>query len=184
MIDIDEFKKKLDEDLADPNGYWNTLKRKDEIRATQVERLKVRIESDPNGVMEKLLAKYQSDEYRDREYFKCGCEPREPLLWLVYEYASKYCTECDDEEYLNDFTGGAYYVGDYVIQVMHGQGSCVVAEKLKGPRKPSKKQRMIDVIESRILAEHRKHANSMPTEWAKIAAHKIFAELKGFYEAD
>ena len=39
------------------------------------------------------------------------------------------------------------------------------------------KERIIEVIESRILSEHRKHSKSLPDDWAKIAAHKIFASL-------
>ncbi len=39
------------------------------------------------------------------------------------------------------------------------------------------KERIIEVIENRILSEHRKHSKSLPDDWAKIAAHKIFASL-------
>lgn len=39
------------------------------------------------------------------------------------------------------------------------------------------KERIIEVIESRILSEHRKHSKSLSDDWAKIAAHKIFVEL-------
>ena len=39
------------------------------------------------------------------------------------------------------------------------------------------KERIIEVIESRILSEHRKHSKSLPDDWAKIAAYKIFVEL-------
>lgn len=39
------------------------------------------------------------------------------------------------------------------------------------------KERIIEVIENRILSEHKKHSHNIPDGWAKIAAHKIFVEL-------
>jgi hypothetical protein len=60
---------------------------------------------------------------------------------------------------------------------MHGQGSILKVSDIVGPIKPNRKERIIAVIESRILTEHGKYAKKMPEEWAKIAAHKIFAEI-------
>jgi len=45
------------------------------------------------------------------------------------EYAETYGEECNDENYFNDFTGDAYYLGSYVIQTMHGQGSVIRIDK-------------------------------------------------------
>jgi hypothetical protein len=176
MLDLDKFKEALEADLEDPNGYWNTLKRKDEIKALQVERFKQKAEADLTGTMAKLLAKYESDEYRDREY-RMGYEPREDLLWLAFEYARTYCVECDDDKYLNDFTGEAYYIGNYVIQIMHGQGSCIRVDEIEGPILPNKRERLVQMIESRIKTEYEKHSKSLPEDWAKIAAVKILASL-------
>lgn len=78
--------------------------------------------------MERLIDKYDSKEYRDKE-FRLGFEPREPLFWFMFDYGMKYCEECTDDKYWNDFTGGAYYVGSYVIQVMIGQGSVIRIDK-------------------------------------------------------
>lgn len=177
MLDIDKFKEALEADLADPNGYWNTLKRKDEIKAMQVERFKQKAESDLTGTMAKLLAKYNSKEYRDREMKLGHYDGREDLLWLAFEYARTYCVECDDDKYLNDFTGEAYYIGNYVIQIMHGQGSCLRVDEIEGPILPNKRERLVQMIESRILSEYTKHGKSLPEDWAKIAAVKILASL-------
>lgn len=142
-----------------------------------VERFKKWAEPDLNAAIEKLCTWYGSDKYRNRE-FKKGYEPRETLLWLAFEYAKENCKECDDEEYLNMFTGDAYYIGNYVIQVMHGQGSCIRVEKLKGPIKPSRRESILEMIEARIKAEHIKHSASLPDKWAKIAAQKILTSLE------
>ena len=141
------------------------------------DRFKKWAEPDIDAAIEKICTWYESDKYRNREYKK-GYEPRETLLWLAFEYAKENCKECDDDEYLNDFTGAAYYIGSYVIQVMHGQGSALRIDKIKGPIKPSRRERILEMIEVRIKAEHTKHSRSLPDEWAKIASHKILASLE------
>jgi hypothetical protein len=112
--------------------YIEKIKEKEEIKKRfkdrWIERLKKHIEPNIDLTIEKLLKKYDSDEYVNREY-KLGYEPRNQLLWLVYDYAEKYCKECEDEKYLNDFTASAYYIGNYVIQMMIGQGSVVTITK-------------------------------------------------------
>jgi len=83
-----------------------------------------------DAVLERLMDKYYSDEYVKREY-SLGYQPRERLLWFVFEYAQRYCKPCKDKRYYNDFTGGAYYVGSYVMQIMFGQGSVLRIDKRK-----------------------------------------------------
>jgi hypothetical protein len=39
------------------------------------------------------------------------------------------------------------------------------------------KQDIIQLIEDRILSEYKKHSVSLPDEWAKIAAHKIYKSI-------
>lgn len=133
MIDLEALKKALEADLADPNGYWNTLKRKDEIRATQVIRMWDRIKDDVDGSIEHLLNWYESDKYRNREY-SMGFEPREELLWMLSDVAEIHGSRCTKEEidiYANVFTGSIYKLGSYIIQVMHGQGSVIRIDKIK-----------------------------------------------------
>ena len=99
------------------------------VRNRWIEKFRVRCESDLDGTLEKLTKKYYSQEYRDREHFKCKCEPREPLLWLMWDYAQEYCKQCKDKRYYNMFTTDAYYIGSYVISIMHGQGSVLAINK-------------------------------------------------------
>jgi hypothetical protein len=114
---IKRFAEKLEQEAAH-NERW-------------VEKFKARCEDDLDGAIEKLMEKYYSDAYTDREYYKRQCEPREPLLWLAVAYAEKYCKPCEDEKYFNMFTGAAWYIGSYVIQVMHGQGSVIRIDKIE-----------------------------------------------------
>lgn len=103
--------------------------REDLIIDRWIQKIKSRYENNIDYIIEKLMDKYYSDEYIDREY-KIGVQPREPLLWLIWGYARMYCKECNDPNYLNQFTGSAYYIGSYVIQIMHGQGSILRIIKL------------------------------------------------------
>lgn len=122
FLDSEEGKKSLEE-------YAQKIVRDNEHLDRWVEKFKNRCENDLDGSLEKLIDKYYSDEYVKREY-SIGVEPREPLLWLAFEYAVKYCKPCEDEKYFNMFTGEAYYMGSYVIQVMHGQGSVIRIDKI------------------------------------------------------
>jgi hypothetical protein len=150
------------------------------INDSQIQRFKEKAEPNLTAAMEKILAKYYSKTYVKREMDLGYYEPRESLLWLAFEYAEKYCVECDDEHYLNMFTSSAYYIGDYVIQLMHGQGSVIRVDKIEHPIKPTKKEKLIDMIESRIKSEYLKHSSNLPDEWPKIAAVKIASALLTF----
>lgn len=95
---------------------------------SQIERFHTKYQNRLDEVIQKLKDKYESDWYWEKEYSK-GREPRTPLYWLLLDYARKYCKPCEEEKYLNMFTGEAYYIGSYVIQVMHGQGSIIRIDK-------------------------------------------------------
>jgi hypothetical protein len=122
-MESEEGKKSMD-------NYVKKLIEEDRRRDRNVERFKARYENNLDEVIEKLMDKYYSDKYVRREH-KLGYEPREKLLWLVYEYATKYCKPCEDERYFNDFTADAYYIGSYVIQLMIGQGSALIIQNIK-----------------------------------------------------
>jgi hypothetical protein len=123
FLDSEEGKKSIEE-------FGNKIKREEERKDRWIEKFKKIAEPDIDSYLEKLIEKYDSDEYVRREY-ALGYEPRESLLWIALGYAKKYCKECTDEKYLNMFTGEAYYIGSYVIQVMNGQGSVVKIEKIE-----------------------------------------------------
>ena len=122
FLDSEDGKKSIEE-------FGRRLERESEFKERWIERFKDHSENNLDFVLEKLIAKYDSDKYIRKEYSK-GYEPREKLLWIAFNYAEKYCKECTDEKYLNMFTGSAYYIGSYVIQVMHGQGSVIRIDKI------------------------------------------------------
>ena len=129
----DTFKKIMDflnseEGEKSIKEFGEKMKREDERRDRWVEKFKELAEPDIDSALSKIIEKYDSDEYVKKEY-SLGYEPREPLLWIAFSYAEKYCKECTDEKYLNMFAGDAYYIGSYVIQVMNGQGSVIRIDK-------------------------------------------------------
>jgi hypothetical protein len=123
--DTEEGKKSIEE-------FRLKLKRAAEHEERWVERMWVRIKDNVDGSIEHMLKWYNSDKYRDREYRMCY-EPREDLLWVLYDVAQKYgneCTEDEIREFANTFTGGMMRIGSYVIQVMCGQGSVIRIDKI------------------------------------------------------
>ena len=109
--------------------FGKKLNQEAEYRGRQVERFKKYAEHRLDEVLEKIIAKYDSDKYVRHEY-RLGYEPRETLLWVALNYAEEYCKPCEDPQYANPFTGDMYWIGSYVIQVMHGQGSVIKIEKI------------------------------------------------------
>ena len=127
MSDLLEFLKS-EEGKQSMDEYVRKLIIEQERGDRYVEKFRLLYENNLDYIIKKLLNKYDSDKYVNRER-KLGYEPRETLLWLVFEYARKYCEPCEDEKYFNPFTGAAFYIGSYVIQVMHGQGSVIRIDK-------------------------------------------------------
>lgn len=119
-----------EEGKASMKRFVEKLHNKQIVRDRWVEKFKERCESDLNGALEKLMDKYYSNEYLKREN-KIGCEPREPLLWLAWEYAETYCKPYRGKKYTNIFTSDAYHFGSYIIQRMDGQGSVLRIDKKK-----------------------------------------------------
>jgi hypothetical protein len=118
-----------EEGKAFTKRYIERMANKQLVRQRWIEKIHTHYGNDIDSLTEKLMDKYYSDVYRDREYYKCKCEPREPLLWLLMEYAETYGKKCKNKKYYNMFTGVAYYLGSYVIQTMHGQGSVIRIDK-------------------------------------------------------
>lgn len=78
----------------------------------------------------KCKTKYDSKEYRDREY-NLGYEPRTELFFMLVEYAEEYGKNIYEErvakgDILTFCSGGLYLVDDtYIVELLIGQGSAV-----------------------------------------------------------
>ena len=133
-IDIEKIKAFFEtpEHKAWAKNYVKQLRLSNQRQQKRLKAFHQKYGNNLDAVLERLMDKYYSDKYINKEY-RLGYQPRNSLLWFVFEYARNYCQPCYDKTYYNEFTGGAYYVGSYVMQVIHGQGSEILIEKQKTP---------------------------------------------------
>jgi len=113
-------------------NYFAELELEEQHNDRWVDRMYNRIKDNIDESIKYLIDWYDSDDYRDREW-KMNREPRERLFWVLFDVAKKYgreCSEQEEENYSNMFTGNMWVIGSYVIQVMHGQGSVIRIDKL------------------------------------------------------
>lgn len=113
--------------------YFGKIRMRQLMEDSQMERfhLKYNTSEKFSVIVEKIIAKYYSDEYTKKEY-KCGRQPMESLFFFLYEYAGKYGRVAIDEEcekHGNMFTAGLYTIHDYFFNLMCGQGSVVQISK-------------------------------------------------------
>ena len=113
--------------------YFERFRKRKEIKEKQLERFHSKINSseDFESFVEKVIAKYNSDKYRD-SWFKRYKEPREELYFFLYKYARKYGREANKSEYKkygNTFTGDIQTIHGYYFNIMYGQGTVVLIHK-------------------------------------------------------
>jgi|688.fasta_scaffold745218_3 hypothetical protein len=107
--------------------FGEKLKKEEETKKRYVQYIHDKFSENIGDIIQKLVDKYDSNEYVNREY-KLGYQPRESLLWVMLTYAKEYGTEftkLEYDKYANMFTGEMFYLGDWVFEVMHGQGSVI-----------------------------------------------------------
>ena len=136
MLDLDKFKAFMEseEGKESIDRYIEKIQKGREHRNRWMEKMKSWLGDDVDSGVERLLAWYGSDKYRDREY-KMGYQPREELLWVLFNYSVIYGEEIQEdselyETYGKTFTGGIFKIGSYIIQNMNGQGSIIAIDKI------------------------------------------------------
>lgn len=78
--------------------------------------------------IEKVITKYSSNKYIDKEY-RMGRFPSTDLFWVLYEYACEHCKRYHSN---NDFVSEAYIIDDlYILERFDGQGSVININKIK-----------------------------------------------------
>lgn len=115
--------------------WANKIKNEQAIKDSQLERAFKKYGLNIAGVVEKIVAKYDSDKYRDFWWNK-GFEPSEDLYFFLFDYAAKYGVEVNEnspveqQKRINMFTSDIYYLDGYVFNKINGQGTCVLVEKI------------------------------------------------------
>lgn len=114
-LESDECKQRLEEERQ-RELFFNKLKDK---WIKKIHSLTVEQRAD---VIRKCIKKYNSDEYKDKEYKK-GRFPENTLFYMLDDYAEKYGEPLYIE---NDVCISKYLIdGKFIIECVYGQGSVI-----------------------------------------------------------
>lgn len=90
-----------------------------------------------SNIIEKIIEKYNSDKYNDKEY-KHGRMPTHDLYNILFEYGKLYGKDVVNE-YIKDyepFIAGAYRIDDiWDVILLMGQGSLIQVFKFNNRKK-------------------------------------------------
>jgi len=118
-----------EENVNRAEEYFGRLSNVDKMIQSQIDRFRF-LYNDTNKfskLVEKIVVKYNSDEYVKREYSK-GRMPNEELYFFLFNYASKYGEEATSDEYAkygNTFTSAIYTIHGYYFHQLNGQGTII-----------------------------------------------------------
>jgi hypothetical protein len=114
--------------------YFTDMVNKDRMEQSQLQRFwdRYQYKDSLNFIIQRVIDKYDG-KYRDSEYKK-GYEPREPLLWFLYEVAKKFGREFTEDEYRGQkslmFTADIHVLGSYTFELLQGQGCALMVNKI------------------------------------------------------
>lgn len=125
----------LKEFAKDMTAYFGEIRKRETIRNKQLEKFHAKAKNIGwfCDIVDRIIMKYQSDEYRDK-WYNLRKEPPEELYWFLFQYAMRYGRECNEDEwrkYGTEFTSGMFYIHGYYISRLDGQGSCIIIDKSK-----------------------------------------------------
>lgn len=126
MNKSDELIKKF-QDFAQNDEFWEEIEKRESRRIEFYERYVKKIMSLPKKkreeLIQKIINKYDSDEYVKREY-RLGYQPRETLFSIIYYWAANYGQEIENEDENDYFPVERYIVDDNIkVVAIYGQGT-------------------------------------------------------------
>jgi len=114
--------------------YFDDLQNKRKIQDSQIDRFWNKYRNDLDSIIEKIITKYSSIKYRE-SWYKRHIEPTEELYFFLHSVAEKYGREFSEEEYAAKentmFTADVYVLGNWTIELIIGQGSAILINKIK-----------------------------------------------------
>jgi hypothetical protein len=121
-----------EEGAAKADNYFRRQRDVEAIYEEQLRRIHERFEKDGaqvfREVIDKILAKYESEEYYKRWYGR-GMEPPKDLLWYLKDLSNLYgrdTTQEEWEEMVNEFTGRISIYHDHAFMDIYGQGAAII----------------------------------------------------------
>jgi hypothetical protein len=124
LIDVNISDKELE-------NFFAKLEKRIDIINNQIERFQKNCE-DKELFIEKVIKKYESDEYKNKWYDR-GCEPPTTLYWFLFRYAEKYGRKptLKEKDNIEDiFVSDVRIYKNYVFLRVDGQGSFINVYKL------------------------------------------------------
>jgi hypothetical protein len=119
---FEKFKEMMDADAENPNGYFNRLKKQDEIKNKRFDKFEQWLETNEfEPFFQKLLlrnGKERADWCWKRGIEKYGT----PMMEFLTEFISERRSEIIDITIPNDFQHGLWYFKGYYFQLLCGQG--------------------------------------------------------------
>lgn len=104
--------------------YIKKLEHSEKIDSIYFEKFHNLSKEDRLSIVKKIITKYESDDYVDREYAH-GCFPRTPLYYMLFDYGVLYGKE--STENLNGYFPEKKVIIDDNIEVsaIFGQGTII-----------------------------------------------------------
>lgn len=133
-MDFDKIKAKIDKLLNSPefDKMMEKEANKASIYESQLKRFKEGYDHRFGELVEKILSKYNTKEYIQRER-SLGYEPREYLIDFLFNYVREHGVEGTDQDWdrltHGDFTTELYKYKGYMFELLQGQGSVIKVYK-------------------------------------------------------
>lgn len=124
------FKKHIEspEGKAHAKAYFERLDNIDKMHDNQVDRFWNKYQERFDEIVNKIITKYESKEYKDNWYGR-GIFPPETLFFFLYDVAKKYGKEFTLKQYrameYPMFTDAVYVLNDWCFEHISGQGCAV-----------------------------------------------------------
>ena len=122
MIDLEKFEEALEKDLADPNGYWNTLKKKREAREIRFPKVDAYIEKcGMKSVVDRMILEHD-ENWGDKCWAKGYETYPNHKFQLLWDWIEDTFEPLQNDLIPQDFLGASYFVKGYWFTIYCGQG--------------------------------------------------------------
>ena len=121
-LDIEEMKKWAEEDRKNPDGYLNTLAKKEKLQSKRFDRFEKWLETNDFEELLQRLLKRNGDERTDWCMSRGHMKYPTPMMQFVFDYISDRFEIVNNELLDGDFSQGTWFFKGYWFQLLCGQG--------------------------------------------------------------
>lgn len=105
-----------------------------DMQENQIDRFHAKHHDEINDYIKIVKAKYESKAFKNKWLKRGYYDPPNPLYSFLLSYAAKYGKTPSVDQYneiANTFTAELFIIGDYYVELMIGQGSCINVFKIE-----------------------------------------------------